>query len=403
MGSFSIWHWLVVAMGLAVIVGPAIYCARLAKKKGPTGVAGWLAWLVLSFAVSPLVIVGMTASQLGGAEIQSPALVTSSEWGIYKAVSWTLALVMSALFIVAAWNLGTDNQPSAVRFAKWSLWAAPAAVVVDAATASYLFGGGLVDESITGLIRSTIVATIWTAYLSLSKRVRGTYYQGEAFRTPADTPSPAATLVRETPPAATGRPETNVAAPRSSPTAAPVDAAIQVTRADDELASRMGATFDESIAYDAIAAEVDGGKQHRGTWLKALMATSGEDGPKRQAAYAALRMNDIRAAYAARSTAGASPGSSSPWQGFDAGRPLTSAALATLVREAIAGRDVDRRSLATGDTLLHLAVEDRHHELVQQLAAAGARRNIRNNKGVTASEAAYARGVTIPVPNAGSD
>ena len=187
MGSFSIWHWLIVLL-FCLAIGLAPYgIYRYANRKppnaqgidGPAGVGGWLLLLVVGLAVlEPFLGAGLLSADLMSAESQHPNLKTLATWNDYKNVTWFAFIVVACLSFYAGLGLARGRDMSVVRRAKVLLWITePAATVILGYFIPLLiFRMFATDTQFTGnLIASTIMAGSWTAYLSKSKRVQATY------------------------------------------------------------------------------------------------------------------------------------------------------------------------------------------------------------------------------------
>ncbi len=192
MGSFSIWHWLIVLL-FCLAIGLAPYgIYRYAKRKppnaqgidGPAGVGGWLLLLVVGLMfLEPFLGAGRLNADFMSAESQHPNLKTLVAWSDYKAATWFVFIVIACLSFYAGLGLARGRDMSVVRRAKVLLWVTgPAAsVVMDLFIPFLIFGKFASDPQLIGnLIAYTIMAGIWTAYLSRSKRVRSTYGVGGA-------------------------------------------------------------------------------------------------------------------------------------------------------------------------------------------------------------------------------
>ncbi len=183
MGSFSIWHWLIIlSFGLAIY---GIY--RYAKRRPPSsqgadgsaGVGGWLLLLVVGLMfLGPLMGAGRLNADLMSAESQYPNLKTLDTWSTFKSATWWTFLVVSCMSFYAGLGLARGRDMSVVRKAKLLLWViGPAASLVMGIFIPLLVFGKLESgpQFLGSLVASVIVAGIWTAYLSKSKRVQATY------------------------------------------------------------------------------------------------------------------------------------------------------------------------------------------------------------------------------------
>lgn len=155
------------------------------RAAGPSGVGGWLALLTVGLLVlGPLMGAGRINADFMSAESQNPGLKTVGQWTNFRAVTWAAFLGFAAVSAYAGWGLARGQHWSVVRRAKIGLWiAGPLSnvvlgVVVPVATLGSTPGfdaGAIVVPFVGAFLTSVIAATVWTAYLSKSKRVRATY------------------------------------------------------------------------------------------------------------------------------------------------------------------------------------------------------------------------------------
>ncbi len=145
----------------------------------PSGVGGWLGLLTAVLLVmGPLA--GATQMLVGipAAESENPALSTMPAWTFFKSVMWSAHLIIAAISVYAGWGLARGTSWRVVRRAKVALWVVgPVAIIVLGAVVPLVTLGHI--EAATGLlpelVRSSMIALVWTLYLSKSKRVRATY------------------------------------------------------------------------------------------------------------------------------------------------------------------------------------------------------------------------------------
>lgn len=147
---------------------------------GPSGVGGWLLLLVVGLLVLfPLLNAGRINAEIMAAETQYPTIKSLPQWANLKAGMWWTFLAFAALSFYGGWGLARGKDWSVVKRAKFVLWligpvgAFVMGVIVPIAT---LGKSSAAEGQFWGnLIVSIISASIWTAYLSKSKRVRNTY------------------------------------------------------------------------------------------------------------------------------------------------------------------------------------------------------------------------------------
>jgi len=150
------------------------------SKAALTGVGGWLLLLVVGMMViGPLVNVAQLSAEIRETEIQYPYFVSLGQWNTFKMTFWMTVLITSAMSIYGGWGLIRGRDWSSVRRAKVILWlAGPVAMIIAGMVIPFIIFGesdARNPKFLQELLRSVIVVSIWTAYLSKSKRIRNTY------------------------------------------------------------------------------------------------------------------------------------------------------------------------------------------------------------------------------------
>lgn len=181
MGTFDTMHLIVIILFVGVIYG--VY--RFAKRSPTTdsnsgGVGGWLLLLVAGLMVlGPFMGASRISSEITSTESLYPNLVNIGPWNTLKSATWWTFLIFSCLSIYAGIGLAKGRDMSVVRRAKILLWViGPAAsLIMDFFIPLVILGKVEFDSQLfSGLFTSAVVAAIWTAYLSKSKRVKATYW-----------------------------------------------------------------------------------------------------------------------------------------------------------------------------------------------------------------------------------
>ncbi|HRK36785.1 MAG TPA: DUF2569 family protein [Burkholderiaceae bacterium] len=149
-------------------------------KSGPSGVGGWLLLLVIGMlALGPLLGAGRINADFMMAERQYPNLGSLAEWITFKRTTWWAFAVVAAISMYGGWDLVSSRDWSVVNRAKVILWLTGpiASIVLAIVIPLAVFGKTEASDPqfIGAFIASVIAASIWTAYLSKSKRVRNTY------------------------------------------------------------------------------------------------------------------------------------------------------------------------------------------------------------------------------------
>ena len=144
-----------------------------------SGVGGWLSFLVVSlFALGPIFGFIMNFGEIARTEDQFPDLTGSDLWSRLKVVMWSFFAAQVAISVYAAHRLNNRLVPASVPIAILCLWVSgPILNFLAAVAVSNMNGESIVgsNEVATGIFRSGLTSTIWTAYLLLSRRVKNTY------------------------------------------------------------------------------------------------------------------------------------------------------------------------------------------------------------------------------------
>jgi Protein of unknown function (DUF2569) len=153
--------------------------ATMVGTKELVGTQGWLRFLIISLVfLSPAAGFVMTFGQISGTEDQYPTLLTSDLWVQKKRVVWAFFALQAAVGIYAGYRLNSRFEPATVPIAIACLWlAGPVLNYLVALVIGALDGNSIVGtpEVASTIVRSAIPATVWTAYLLRSRRVKNTY------------------------------------------------------------------------------------------------------------------------------------------------------------------------------------------------------------------------------------
>ncbi len=148
------------------------------------GVGGWLLFLICGLMfLGPLIGAGLINGDLMTAESTYPQLVANASWGNFKSATWWSFLIVCCFSFYCGYGLLKRRDHQVVRQAKILIWViGPVAnIIMGIILPLAVFGKMEADPQIFGaLIGSSIVAAIWTAYLSKSKRVKATYATQQA-------------------------------------------------------------------------------------------------------------------------------------------------------------------------------------------------------------------------------
>ena len=146
------------------------------------GVGGWLAFFVIALCVlGPFQAISNTMRDFQALESAHAGATALESWQNYKFGAWTLIGFSVALRLVAGILLTSVHKPFSVHFTIAVLWITPIVTAIGTyLLINTLFGTDTAAGSQEGVIYELTVgltiATIWTAYLLKSVRVKNTYY-----------------------------------------------------------------------------------------------------------------------------------------------------------------------------------------------------------------------------------
>lgn len=147
----------------------------------PSGVHGWLAFLVIGLMIlSPFLSGARLLEQMTSALENRPSLGGSAQWLSFQQATWSLYWITAALSFVTGYRLWKYHKPSSIRFALLSLWLlgpiADFAILITAYTTLEIpFTRAAPAQFWGSLIGSIFLSTAWTIYLLRSLRVKNTY------------------------------------------------------------------------------------------------------------------------------------------------------------------------------------------------------------------------------------
>ncbi|MBX5045362.1 DUF2569 family protein [Rhizobium lentis] len=182
MGSFSIWHWVIVFLFFGV---PIYFAVRTARRttdpvNGPSGFGGWLLLLAIAEVVGLLKTLGAVANS-----IETYAEYNSAGSQVVILGEAALNFAFMALQVVVIWFMfKKDRIFPKLFFFQWV--AIPATFALDVVfvsavlrvSVSQLMTAEVVAPSVTAFI----VAGLWVWYVSKSVRVRNTFIHGARTR-----------------------------------------------------------------------------------------------------------------------------------------------------------------------------------------------------------------------------
>lgn len=145
------------------------------------GVGGWLMFFIITIMVfSPLKLVASSLANFSDTERLYPVLIGFSPWEEYKFFNWMMAFIAIVIFVWCGWILLKHHTWASVRRTIICIWTVPILLVLgDVIAADYFLDLGPSEtmgaEVTVNFAGVAIYATIWSLYLTLSRRVENTY------------------------------------------------------------------------------------------------------------------------------------------------------------------------------------------------------------------------------------
>ena len=144
---------------------------------------GWILLLIAALMIfGPMKSIGSIMKEISSSERQYPQLLENIEWGNYKISLFISGLFFVGLSIFTGWKLLRVPLFSSVRLARKTIWIiGPLATLCNIIILPFLvFGQKVLDNNVLSeffgaIFMSLIAATLWTMYLTKSKKVKQFY------------------------------------------------------------------------------------------------------------------------------------------------------------------------------------------------------------------------------------
>lgn len=249
------------------------------------GVGGALAFLIyLMMVLAPIWRLVDAAGQIELQEIQYPGLIRNPEWESMKTGIWVISFPSVGFLVYAGWRLWKIHEASSVSLAKWALWiSGPGSTLL----AMVVFKEAEAEHILSALVPGVIAASLWTAYLTMSERVKNTYFGAphSKSRQPADQPPSKAWLIAPPPVNSVAVKQSTPKQPAQAPvTNTPTMASVDLSHFE----------INEEALYEQVANEVESGNVRKGLWTKLWTEADGDDA-KVRLAYIKVRVDEIKA------------------------------------------------------------------------------------------------------------
>ncbi|GFE62628.1 DUF2569 domain-containing protein [Geobacter sp. AOG2] len=152
----------------------------IVTKAGPSGIGGWLTLLIVGMMLlRPLMGLGKINADFMTAERQYPNLESLGLWKTFNNATWFTFTIVTAISIYGGFGLAKGRNWKVVKQAKIILWIIGplASIVLSVIIPKIVLGNTKTfgADSLSDILTSFLAASIWTIYLSKSKRVRNTY------------------------------------------------------------------------------------------------------------------------------------------------------------------------------------------------------------------------------------
>lgn len=146
---------------------------------GVAGVAGWL--LIITnglLVIGPVASMVTTWLEFRMALSLYPELSTVSSWTVFTSTAWGAVLLCAGFSAYAGYGLVKRRTLRVVKIAQIALWVTGPVLVVALISVlpGLIYGDWSMDrDAYVALFRTLAVASIWTLYFQVSRRVKATY------------------------------------------------------------------------------------------------------------------------------------------------------------------------------------------------------------------------------------
>ncbi|MBX5164835.1 DUF2569 family protein [Rhizobium sp. NZLR4b] len=177
MGSFSLWHWLIVLL----IIGVIVYAVMSSRKRGAStgelrGFGGWLILPMIGQTLSPLYSLSTLGNNL---KIRDQFAALPNGLTAYYGEN-ILTAAMLALQVITIFALYTKSHLFPRLFLiQWL--ALIAYIVLDAELVSAVLNvppGSLFEGDVSKTLGPIVAGGIWSLYMFKSERVKNTFVRG---------------------------------------------------------------------------------------------------------------------------------------------------------------------------------------------------------------------------------
>jgi hypothetical protein len=154
--------------------------SRKGLRAKPSGVGGWLAFLIFALLLGALIMFVNTHYHFADLAEHYPVDANTPEWRAYRVLTELIVAAAAMLHFVAGYRLWTVHTPATVRLAKLVLClTTPSLFFAQLFVAGVTLGDFTATaEDVGRVIGVYLAAGVWFVYLKRSKRVWNTYYGG---------------------------------------------------------------------------------------------------------------------------------------------------------------------------------------------------------------------------------
>jgi len=139
------------------------------------GIGGWLAFFIIALIIGPAQSAFGIQSELNKLALADPSYINTEDWFDTVTTAWFVWGIGSFLSFLASIILIIWESPKAVKLVIFLLWLMGPILLSSVILDNWYIGIELEPFHVFEFLLSCASASLWSAYLLMSKRVKNTY------------------------------------------------------------------------------------------------------------------------------------------------------------------------------------------------------------------------------------